>query len=95
VCFVVAGNTGSVFTIDPTTGVLTTTAMLDYEVAASYSLEVQAVDRGGAAGALSAFALVTVTVSNVNEFDPAFSTGAYSASVAEDDPIGTSVSQVC
>lgn len=51
---------------------------------------IKAVDRGGDSQALSATAFVTVTVVNVNEFDPVFS-GTYVQTISEDVTIGTSV----
>ena len=68
------GNTAGDFSIGTTTGTLVTTTQLDFETTTSYTLVIQAIDRGGAAGAKSATAVVTVTVVNDNEDPPVFST---------------------
>ncbi|WP_346187454.1 cadherin domain-containing protein [Rubritalea halochordaticola] len=60
---ITAGNTGGVFAINATTGEIITAAALDYETTSSYSLTVTATDGGG----LSDTAVVTVTVTDVNE----------------------------
>ncbi|SHI50114.1 Cadherin domain-containing protein [Rubritalea squalenifaciens DSM 18772] len=83
---ITAGNDGS-FAIDSATGVITTTAALDYETANSYALSVTVTDAGG----LNDTATVAVNVTNVNEAPVA---NSVSASVAEDSPVGTTVATV-
>ena len=88
------GNTGQ-FSIDTSSGEITTTAVLDYDNdVTSYTLYVQAIDSNGAAGAKSSTAVVTVTLTPVNENDPAFGAGSYANTVAEDTAVGTSLLQV-
>ena len=67
-------STPTYFTLpDPTNGVIkTTTNGLDYETTDSVVLEVKACDSKGQPGCLSVTGLVYVTVTNVNEFAPAF-----------------------
>ncbi|WP_346190125.1 cadherin domain-containing protein, partial [Rubritalea halochordaticola] len=77
---------GGPFAID-SSGVITTTAALDYEAANSYALTVTATDGGG----LTDTATVNVAVTNVNEAPVA---NNVSVSVAEDSPAGTSVATV-
>ncbi|XP_078464364.1 cadherin-4-like [Lampetra planeri] len=59
------------FTINGTTGVISTAfGLFDRELVDSYTLTVQATDLGGRAGALSASATVSVTISDVNDNPP-------------------------
>ncbi len=59
---ITGGNTGGVFSIDATTGAITTATALDYETTASYTLDVTASD-----GALEDVTTVTVNVTDVVE----------------------------
>ncbi|MFW6354164.1 MAG: cadherin repeat domain-containing protein, partial [Verrucomicrobiota bacterium] len=81
---ITAGNTGSVFSIDPATGVLSQNGSLDYETAASYSLTVQAHD--GQASNHTTTSTVVVTVSDVNE--PPHSFGLYNTAFYISDAWG-------
>ncbi|XP_061406855.1 cadherin-2-like isoform X1 [Lethenteron reissneri] len=59
------------FTINGTTGVISTAfGLFDRELVDGYTLTVQATDLGGRAGALSASATVSVTISDVNDNAP-------------------------
>ncbi|NBT41453.1 MAG: tandem-95 repeat protein [Alphaproteobacteria bacterium] len=57
------GNTGSVFSIDQNTGVISLAGVLDYEVTSEYTLEVMATDSGGAFATID----VMIDISDVNE----------------------------
>jgi hypothetical protein len=57
---ITAGNTGNAFTIDSSTGAITTAAALDYETTTSYTLTITATD---------AFGNVTTTTQTVNVTD--------------------------
>ena len=57
---ITAGNTGNAFTINSSTGAITTAAALDYETTTSYSLTITATD---------AFGNVTTTTQTVNVTD--------------------------
>ena len=63
------GNTGSVFNLATNTGVLSVTNSLDFESTPSYSLDVVATDGGSRTGS----AVVTVTVTDVNDEAPTLS----------------------
>lgn len=65
---IVDGNSGGAFAIDPTSGQITVAggASLDYERASQYVLTVQATDPGN----LSAQAVVTIRLTDVNETLP-------------------------
>ncbi|XP_060602144.1 cadherin-23-like isoform X2 [Ruditapes philippinarum] len=91
---ITAGNTGSRFSIDTSSGEITTAVVLDYETETSYTLYVKATDSNGAAGAMSSTAVVTVTVTPDNENDPTFGAGSYPHTVAENLAVGTRLLQV-
>ncbi|EDV19285.1 uncharacterized protein TRIADDRAFT_62266 [Trichoplax adhaerens] len=77
------------FTINPTNGRITLIASLDYEQQQSYTLDVTAKDRGRPS--LSNTTTVVVSVTDVNDNQPRFSSNVYQASVKEDIPVGSSV----
>ena len=86
VTFSLSGSKSSDFTIHASSGVVTLTGALNYEVTSSYSLTVTASDSNGGVTQTS----LTVTVTNVN--DAPISLGnPYSATIAEDEPSGTNV----
>ncbi|SHJ79148.1 Cadherin domain-containing protein [Rubritalea squalenifaciens DSM 18772] len=64
---ITAGNAGGEFSINASTGEITTATELDFESTAGYSLTVSSTDAGG----LSDSATIAVTVNDVNE-DPVF-----------------------
>lgn len=80
------------FTINPQTGALVTTKALDREATSSYLLTLTA--RDGGVPSLSDTTDVEITVQDVNDNPPVFSTLSYQASVPEDALVGTSVAQV-
>ncbi len=84
---ITAGNTGNAFTINSSTGAITTAAALDYETTTSYSLTITATDAFGNATTTTQ----TVNVTDVNEVsnDPSAwvtagdgSAGAYKQKIA-------------
>ncbi len=82
---ITGGNTGDVFAINPRTGAITVAGALDYETTASYSLVVTVTD-GGRTSRLSDTATLTITVTDVNEHAPVFTSGATATvSYAEND----------
>ncbi|XP_052781279.1 protocadherin Fat 4-like isoform X2 [Mya arenaria] len=88
---IIDGNTGSYFSIDSTTGEISTTTMLDYEASTVFTLIVQAADSAGNSGAKSSSAVVTVNIGPVNEFDPVFQSLPYSTSFDENTAVGTTL----
>lgn len=60
---ITGGNTDNLFALDPETGALATTDMLNFEAAPSHGLTVQVTDVSGK----TASALITVSVGDVNE----------------------------
>ncbi|XP_019623295.1 PREDICTED: protocadherin Fat 4-like [Branchiostoma belcheri] len=89
---ITAGNSNETFAVNETSGRITIARNLDLEVTSFYALEVQVSDSG--ALRLMGTATVYVTVTNVNDFDPAFGASSYSFNVSEGEPIGTEVGQV-
>ena len=85
--YTLGGADADSFDIDDTTGQLMTSAALDFETKASYSVEVMADDGNGE----SATVMVTITVTDVNEAPefPAAETGA--RSVAENTAAGENI----
>ncbi|WAR26922.1 FAT4-like protein, partial [Mya arenaria] len=79
------------YSIDSTTGEISTTTMLDYEASTVFTLIVQAADSAGNSGAKSSSAVVTVNIGPVNEFDPVFQSLPYSTSFDENTAVGTTL----
>jgi len=82
--------TSAVFQIDPTTGIIYTKALLDFESASAYSLTVRATDSAGQ----SSNAGVTITVTNANDVKPVFNPAVYLGTVNENDNVGVIVTTV-
>ncbi|XP_050710199.1 protocadherin Fat 1-like, partial [Eriocheir sinensis] len=88
---IVAGNTEELFGLDYSTGVVQTTALLDYEASASHNLTVRARDpfTGGHTDTH-----VTVAVTDVNDNPPEFSRSVFKGDVSEAASPGHVVLQV-
>ncbi|XP_026857029.2 cadherin-12a [Electrophorus electricus] len=84
---------GAIFTVEPTTGDIHAVQSLDREVKPYYTLRAQAVDvlTGRPLEPESQF---IIKVQDINDNEPRFLEGPYSASVPEMSPIGTYVMQV-
>ncbi|KAJ8337008.1 hypothetical protein SKAU_G00382280, partial [Synaphobranchus kaupii] len=84
---------GSIFTIDQTTGDIHALQSLDREMKPFYTLRAQAVDllTGRPLEPESEF---VIKVQDINDNEPRFLDGPYSASVPEMSPVGTYVMQV-
>ncbi|KAL3270161.1 hypothetical protein HHI36_009218 [Cryptolaemus montrouzieri] len=80
------------FAINPQTGAITTTKLLDREIKSGYLLTIAA--RDGGTPSLSDTTDVEITVTDVNDNYPVFKQSSYSGSVPEDALVGTSVVQV-
>ena len=89
-------NPINMFELDPATGVITVTALLDYELESSYVMVVEAIDSGTSPN--TAYATVTIRVSDVNDNPPQISintlTSSEIAEVPEDATPGTFVTYV-
>uniref|UniRef100_A0A8D0H047 FAT atypical cadherin 4 n=1 Tax=Sphenodon punctatus TaxID=8508 RepID=A0A8D0H047_SPHPU len=84
-----SGNEAGIFTINTSTGVLTVTKPLDYELCQKHVLTVSATDGGWVAR--TGYCSVTVNVIDVNDNSPAFSPEDYFPHVLENAPSGTTV----
>ncbi|XP_062055036.1 protocadherin-23 [Lepus europaeus] len=87
----VSGNHEEVFQIDALSGVVTTRVVLDYESSSSYSLTVQATDRG--LPRLSATSMINIQVTDINDNAPSF-LPSEAVQIAEDSLPGLIVSRV-
>jgi hypothetical protein len=87
---ITAGNTGSAFAINPTTGAITVSNTLSYFTTSTYALTVQVIDNGG----LSASATVTINVNNPAAANNPPNISAQSFSVSESSSNGTAVGTV-
>ncbi|GAB0199893.1 cadherin EGF LAG seven-pass G-type receptor 2 [Grus japonensis] len=79
----------ALFTMDPVTGAVTTTATLDRESKSTHVFRVTAADHG--TPRRSSMATLTVTVSDTNDHDPAFEQPEYRESVRENLEVGYEV----
>ncbi|CAB1348868.1 unnamed protein product [Coregonus sp. 'balchen'] len=89
---ITAGDPSGDFCMDRKSGVLSTSRPLDRERRARYSLTVTALD--GGSPALSSTATVEVTLLDVNDHSPQFTSPSYTADLPEDVPIGSLVLEV-
>ncbi|NWU01405.1 PCD23 protein, partial [Urocynchramus pylzowi] len=96
---IVSGNENATFLIDSARGILATNTDLDYEntssyreTAASHQLVLLASDRG--TPSLNSTATVLITVLDVNDNPPVFSSLEYHVHVKESIPIGSHITEV-
>uniref|UniRef100_A0A8D2D8V5 Dachsous cadherin-related 2 n=1 Tax=Sciurus vulgaris TaxID=55149 RepID=A0A8D2D8V5_SCIVU len=88
---ILSGNQEETFQIDALSGVLTANAILDYEVTSSYSLIVQATDKG--MPRLSDTTLIKIQVTDINDNAPAF-VPSEAVEIAENSLPGVIVSRI-
>lgn len=91
ISFSLDGASNAKFSIDSTTGVLSTKAPLDHEESSSYEIIVTAVDAG--VPSLSSTTKVTVTVNDVNDNKPGFQSD-YATTLRENTAKGRTVLRV-
>ncbi|EPY83038.1 protocadherin Fat 3 [Camelus ferus] len=84
-----SGNEQEKFRINPKTGGISVSEVLDYELCRKFYLVVEAKD--GGTPALSAVATVSINLTDVNDNPPTFSQDVYSAVISEDALVGDSV----
>uniref|UniRef100_A0A4W4G0C1 Protocadherin-16 n=1 Tax=Electrophorus electricus TaxID=8005 RepID=A0A4W4G0C1_ELEEL len=89
---ITAGDPDGDFQIDSSSGALSTSRPLDREKRHGYSLEVVAHDHGSPS--LSSTATIKVTLLDVNDNSPKFSSRSYNIDVLEDTSVGTVVLDV-
>ncbi|NXC53077.1 PCD23 protein, partial [Aleadryas rufinucha] len=90
---ILSGNENATFLIDSARGILATNAGLDYENTSSYRfLVLLASDQG--TPSLNSTATVLITVLDVNDNPPVFSSPEYHVHVKESVPIGSHITEV-
>ncbi|KAF4082073.1 hypothetical protein AMELA_G00147500 [Ameiurus melas] len=89
---VIAGDPDGDFQLDSSSGALSTSRPLDRERKDRYSLEVVAQDHG--IPSLTSTATVEVTVLDINDNSPTFSSSSYAVDISEDSAIGSLVLEV-
>jgi len=82
-----------VFEVDPDTGTVTASAVLDREVMSRYRMRVRAVDCGSPTP-LTGTAVLIINVDDVDDERPQFLSATYSFQVAENQPRGTEVGRL-
>ena len=85
---IVAGDPSSHFSVDSSTGRVTTRALLDAETTPVYTLEIQALEQGGTGVAT---ATLTVTVTDVNDVTPSCDVNTFAQIVTESSTAGYAV----
>lgn len=83
------GRSQTMFAVDPQTGVIRTTKRLDRETMAEHSFRLIAKDSGKPS--LTAEALLTIHVKDINDHKPVFESARYSEAVSEGIGIGTTI----
>lgn len=83
---ITGGNSKSYFVIDPQTGEINTTTPLDFEKTPKFNLTISASD-----SKFTVTASAVIQVIDENDNSPSFDQATYSASVAENSPVMTSV----
>ena len=86
---ILSGNLGSVFSLDEETGVILVADNLDREITDSYLLTITATDQG--TSQFTATANLLVSILDVNDHSPSFTSDLYSISVLESAETGTIV----
>lgn len=89
ITYTMTGEPAPEFTINPTTGEITTTQLLDREKKSGYLLTVSARDNGSPP--MSDTTDVELLVTDVNDNAPVFARKSYQASISEAEGVGTSV----
>lgn len=85
--YCLGGNSDTKFYIDPDSGLISTTAPLDFETRSSYQLDVQATDGGGDNDVTS----VSIDVGDVNDNPPDCSSSPRVVDIEETKTLGTNV----
>ena len=89
---ILTGNNGSVFSINSRTGWLEVVSMLDRERTSQYLLVIEARDLG--APPLFSTVNVVISILDVNDNAPQFSTGFFPTRIEENEPAGTPVASL-
>lgn len=87
-----AGNDLGWFHLDPETGLVRTATELNSSLASTVNLTISARDTGAHVETTST--LLTVSIRNVNDHDPAFLSPLYELAVSEGTPVGSRLTQL-
>ncbi|XP_048590535.1 protocadherin Fat 4 isoform X2 [Nematostella vectensis] len=90
--YISSGNISLMFSVNETTGIISTTSTLDREQNASYTLIITAKDHG--IPALESNTSVMITIEDVNDNKPLFSKSVYNVTLRESVFLKTQVVQV-
>ncbi|XP_039695877.1 cadherin-19 [Pteropus medius] len=82
------------FSIEPTTGVIRISSIMDRELQDEYWVIIQAKDMVGLPGALSGTTSVLIKLSDINDNKPIFKESLYRMTVSESAPSGTSIGKI-
>ncbi|XP_035824656.1 protocadherin Fat 3 [Aplysia californica] len=88
---IIIDSSGGVFSLDPSTGILTTGQLLDAAVVPSYTLTIQVEDRGTPIRSAQSTLTITVESTVPNNNDPVFSPTVINVGLARDATFGTLV----
>ncbi|XP_053322082.1 cadherin-20 [Spea bombifrons] len=92
--YILSGDgAGTMFTIDDTTGDIHAIQRLDREERSQYTLRAQALDRR-TSRPMEPESEFIIKIQDINDNEPRFLDGPYTASVPEMSPVGTSIIQV-
>ena len=87
---IITGDDNETFTINPSTGRISVMRPLDYETRSTYSLILLVVDNGDTVQ-LSDTAILTITVTDINEYPPVFAMDTYYVNVTDNEVVGASL----
>uniref|UniRef100_A0A3P8T4L6 Protocadherin 2 gamma 28 n=1 Tax=Amphiprion percula TaxID=161767 RepID=A0A3P8T4L6_AMPPE len=90
ITYSVSNIASSLFNMDPQTGEMTVTGVLDYEKTKHYEIDVEATDKGG----LTDTAKVLIEVSDLNDNAPVISIISLSNPIPEDSAINTVIAML-
>ena len=86
---IMSGNDYNCFEIERDTGVISVRTQLDHETSQIHRLIIRAQDKSTDFAKMSAFATVSINVTDENESKPKFPVIVYLETVLEDEPVGT------
>ncbi|KAL4226468.1 Protocadherin Fat 4 [Mactra antiquata] len=84
---ITSGTGAIVFSVDGTTGIISTNAVIDFETLISYDLAIQAID--GGSPSLSSTCIVRITIIDLNDNTPIFQADDVAISINESTAVGT------
>lgn len=90
--YIAGGNVNSALAINESNGTITVVGLIDYEVASSITLWLEARDM--ATPSLSTYKQLSIAIEDENDNMPRFKNGLYETSILENRPIGFSVAKV-